>query len=158
MARPLNKEHIEKLATEVRKSIVKKFDFAKNLDARCAVASFVLWRFLNKFKYKTKLVKGKFTTIPDCPHCWVIVGDTLIVDITASQFSSKEKKFHDVEIVPKDCPTYVSEIVEHDVLQDFANWPDDQKPSTYRKDINELIKKLYKKCAEKEKQIKEVVE
>ena len=157
MARPTNKEHIEKLATEVRKHVVKVFGkkerFGKNLDTCCAVASFILWGVLNRFKYKTRLIKGKFH---NDDHCWVVVNDQLIVDITASQFNDKKQKHSDVEIQPIDNKDYTAQLIEHAVLQDFASWPEEQRPATYRKEIKELVKKVVDNNSDKAKVIEQL--
>ena len=100
MSKPNHEPHlvsnlVEDLARKVRRQCehyVKMDDsgaFDDNLGNMCAVASGALFQALSRKGIKVSFIKGHYLFQGNDRwgnHCWVMVEDQVIVDITATQF------------------------------------------------------------------------
>jgi hypothetical protein len=124
----------------VRGKIVERFAevYDVNLECGCAVSSYTLYRALLAYKVNASFVQGVFG--PDEDHCWVLIEDRILVDITARQFSSQLPV---VLVTTVDDQRYRAHRVGFEALRHILkNWPDDQTPNSHRHRISQVLQTL----------------
>lgn len=83
-----------KIVAPIRQQLVKKYNSA-NLECKCAIASQLIWKALNKRGYQAIFAIHRGRDHQYSPnrytcHCFVLCNDYLI-DITATQFMKVDK-------------------------------------------------------------------
>lgn len=131
--RPKLDTKVRAIAYAVRKKIerlAKKhphYSNPKTLDTMCAIASYELYTRLKAFGLKqVDFVEGR------C-HCWVVVDDKTIVDVTYTQFDTSAKKVSifpaQYEYVPNLHYSYNPVRKNAKAFRDIrCNWPYEQRP------------------------------
>ncbi len=99
----------------------------------CLVCSWVLNQILRMCGIKSELCIGSYSY---SIHAFVIVEEH-VVDITATQFRRPE-----VLIEPLHGSRYVIDYKGQAARIRMKEWPDDQRPQTYRKKLGKIIKRL----------------
>ena len=133
-------------------------DPSDDLSCYCAIASYFLVMVGRKFGYNLSLVEGaafdgtgdefeysddEFADY-DINHCWV-EHKGKIIDLSAKQFNPSLKKVHVVDV---DDNEYWPINRNNAVRKDFkAQWPNEQSPYTYIKELRERANKLSIKIA-----------
>lgn len=105
----------------------------KSLACYCAKASLILEKYLTRLGYECEFVQGLFgpAFIQEINHCWLVVKDgnrKLVVDITATQFSSRGGYYPEVYILPIKAAKEYSPVRQGHI---FHDWPDDQVPQKH---------------------------
>jgi len=129
-----------------------------DLSCYCAIASYFLVMMGRKFGYNLSLVEGaafdgsgdefeysndEFADY-DINHCWV-EHKGKIIDLSAKQFDPSLKKVHIVDVDDNEyCPINRNNAVRKDFK---ANWPNEQSPYTYIKELRERANTLSIKIA-----------
>ncbi len=132
---------------------------SKNLECHCAIASYFLVMMGKKFGYNLTLIEGiAFEGPPAEPyededddenadnlnHCWVEHKGT-IIDLSAMQFDSSLKKVHITDIGDEE---YWAFRRNNAVRKSLKNeWPGDQSPYSYIKELRKRANKLSIKLA-----------
>lgn len=115
-------------------------EYDNSLCGMCAIASYALAEHLNKAGFKAHVVEGKhadgWRLFNYGVHCWVLVEDEIIVDITASQYNRGG-----VHIVSKKDKCYRSPQKRHN-YDSFLHWAESQRPT---EETTQLIKKIAEK-------------
>lgn len=131
----------------------------KDLSCYCAIASYFLVMVGRKFGYNLSLVEGaafdgsddefvysdddKFCEF-DINHSWV-EHNGKIIDLSAQQFDPSLKKVH---VVGVDDNEYWPIKRNNAVRKDFkTNWPNEQSPYTYIKELRKRANELSIKIA-----------
>jgi hypothetical protein len=99
----------------------------------CLVCSWVLNQILKLHGIKSELCIGNYNY---STHAFVIVEE-YVVDITATQFSRPE-----VLVEPLHGSRYEIEYKGQTARLRMKEWPDEQRPQTYRKKLGKIIKRL----------------
>ncbi len=151
---------LKKIATASRKemeSFARKHNYigsGDDLSCYCGIASYFLVMMGRKFGYNLTLVEGvAFEYVDDeetiedlrdqTNHCWVEYKG-MIIDLTATQFALV-KKVHIVGAADeKYWPTDRNNTVRKNLK---ADWPDDQSPYSYLKELRKRANKLSIKIA-----------
>lgn len=107
--------------------------FYDDWSCSCLVCSWVLDRILKAFGIKSELCIGEFD---GCGHAFVMVGNH-IVDITATQFLLPEIY---IEEFDENDSFYIIRSKNEKAIKDIINWPTEQKPETYKKQLNKVFK------------------
>lgn len=156
---------LRKIATETRaemESFARKHNDIGyegsdvDLSCYCAIASYFLVMVGRKFGYNLSLVEGAafegddFTyaddefTDYDINHCWV-EHKGKIIDLSAKQFDPSLRKVHVVDV---DDNEYWPVRRNNAVRKDFkAQWPNEQSPYTYIKELRKRANTLSIKIA-----------
>ena len=92
---------VEKVAHETRKRIEEWVGIYTNGDryhinpynlrGACAHASYVIYHVLKTLGYSVTIVVGVYKKSDEGQHFWVVVNDSHIVDVTATQFGISTK-------------------------------------------------------------------
>ncbi len=129
-----------------------------DLSCYCAIASFFLVMMGRKFGYYLTLVEGvafeKVDNVFEEPdindlreqtnHCWVEYKGK-IIDLSAMQFNSDLDRVHIVDACDEDYwPTDRNNAVRQSMK---AEWPREQSPYSYLKELRERANKLSIKIA-----------
>lgn len=124
-----------------------------DLSCYCAIASYFLVMMGKKFGYKLTLVEGvAFEEVDDVfeepelddlrqqvNHCWVEY-DGKIIDLSAMQFNPDLDRVHVTDTCDED---YWATDYDADVRKGMKkDWPDEQSPYTYLKELRERANKL----------------
>ena len=152
---------LRKIATATRaemENFARKHggDSSNDLSCYCAIASYFLVMVGRKFGYNLSLVEGAafegddFTYADDefadydINHCWV-EHKGKIIDLSAKQFNPSLRKVHVVDV---DDNEYWPVRRNNAVRKDFkAQWPNEQSPYTYIKELRERANTLSIKIA-----------
>lgn len=118
--------------------------FASNWECACLVSSWTLNKVLNYYGYKTKLVIGEY----DWDDHAFVVYQGKAIDITATQFGFKYgtriKKIHGSHYK-------ILHSTLKSIKKDMAEWPREQVPSTYKKELSIIIREVKRKLDGKRK-------
>jgi hypothetical protein len=129
----------------VRSKLVEQFEgiYDADLECGCAVSSYTLYRALLTRDVNASFVQGVFEDDED--HCWVVIDNHIIVDITARQFSPK---FPPVYVTATD-DRYHAQRTDR-IAREFVakNWPDEQDPRTHLQRIAQILESIATPLAE----------
>lgn len=150
---------IEKILPTLRQAILcfvnsrsaKPLDCHENRDlaCACAIASRSLVVLLKRMGFKKARIaygvfdesnqfKRKKPGNDDINHAWVEIGD-IVIDLTASQFNYKRRKFPDILISDVKDKRYIKFGNANDrTLIPFSEWPHPQVPR--KKYINKILR------------------
>lgn len=120
-----------------------------DLSCSCAIASRTVVFFLRRLGIYANVAYGTFDEfgifakkkpdpLIDTNHSWTEFGD-YIIDLTASQFNVKNKKFPEILVTDVNDPTYIKlGSVNHKTISPFYDWPIGQLPR--KKFVNQILK------------------
>lgn len=142
---------IARAARDVMEDFVLE-NFEPDWGCSCATCSWQLTRLLKHFGYNAVFAVGEFQDTEDpwpyvSGHAFVIV-ESEIVDITATQFNLEE-----IEIRRFDDPHYIIDYLGKSAVESLKqnDWPEEQRPNTYKSQLNKLFKKTVNYITEQEK-------
>jgi hypothetical protein len=114
--------------------------WGNQLDGACAVGAYAVTKLAKKSGFNCRFVLGE---TEDAGHCWSEVdlnGQTIVVDTTATQFGGHHPK---VVLLPRS--NYYHDVWPDTTVRAFdasafrrilTDWPNWQKPTTYRSRLN----------------------
>lgn len=137
------------LFTTSKSSITLDCHGEDDLSCSCAIASRTVVFFLRRLGIFAKVAYGTFDEfgqfrnqkpdpVENTNHSWTEFGD-YIIDLTASQFNVKDKKFPDIIVTNVNDPRYIKlGSVNHKSIKPFYDWPAGQLPR--KKYVNSILK------------------
>ena len=141
------------ISEQVRKACEKfamskeaiEYDFYNDeeLGSMCAVASTALRDVLKRRRFNPVLMQGEFGD--GMEHCWVQVKDK-IIDVTATQFNTKDHKYPAVYITNVNNKKYsegkkIKKPITY--FQKIVQWPESQCPN--REILKKIVSQIKKK-------------
>ncbi len=131
-------EHVKVYSTDINPN---------DLCGACGIASWLLTKVCRKLGYNAKFVMGVFInnhdafgfTTPANTHCWVVVNDLIIIDVTATQFGITDKVF----VTTVDDKRYVCHHVDKSALHRLSTW-EYQSHSYHRFALDKMLKSIHR--------------
>jgi hypothetical protein len=130
------------VARQVRDRLTERFRglFGEELAGVCAIASHTLCLALEYRGVAASFMQGVYLPRPDGQHCWALVENKIIVDLTCRQFSDWHPN---VLVTPYPDPCYEEHLRDHwALLYANAHWPLNQTPNHWRTTIEDLLSTL----------------